>query len=51
MRLEKRNQKARAARNKANIASVTKEMAKPPMAESARIKTDKHNKPGDGEPE
>ena len=43
MRNKKNDKKAKEASDKAIIASVTEEMAQPRMAESAKIKTDKHN--------
>jgi hypothetical protein len=49
MRHKNKGKKTRAAPNKAFIASITNEMAQPRMTESARLKTDKHIKPCDGE--
>ena len=50
MRNKKNDKKDREASNKAFIASVTEEMARPRMAESAKIKTDKQINATDGEP-
>ena len=49
MRHKHKGKKAKAAPNKATIASVTREMAQPRMTQSVHIKTDKQIKPGDGE--
>jgi hypothetical protein len=43
-----KGKKARAASNKAIMASVTKEMAKPRMTQSVQIKIDKQIKVRDG---
>ena len=50
MRNNKNDKKAKEASDKAIIASVTEEMARPRMAESAKIKTDKQIIATDGEP-
>jgi hypothetical protein len=44
MRNKKKDKKAKEASNKAVIASVTEEMARPRMAKSAQLKTDKQIK-------
>ena len=50
MRKKKNDKKAKQASDKAIIASVTEEMARPRMAESAKIETDKQINATDGEP-
>jgi hypothetical protein len=50
MRNKKKDRKIIVASNNVLLASVTKEMAKPRMAVSVQIKTDKRNRPRDREP-
>jgi len=50
MRNKKRDTEAKIAIDKILLASVTKELALPRMAHSARIKTDRLIKPKDGQP-
>jgi hypothetical protein len=50
MHNKKTERKAKIASNKALLASVTKGMAQPRMAQSARTKTEKQIKPNDSEP-
>jgi hypothetical protein len=50
MRNKKKDKKAKEASDKAVIASVTEEMARPRMAESAQIQNDKQINAKDGKP-
>jgi hypothetical protein len=49
MNNKKTARKAKIASNKVLLASVTKEMARPRMTQSAQIKAEKQTKPRDGE--
>jgi hypothetical protein len=48
MRYKNKSEKGKAADDKAIIASVTREMSRPRMTESARIKLDKQIRSKDG---
>lgn len=50
MRNKKKGKKAEAASNKAIMASVTKEMAQPRVAESAQVAADEQTKKRRGKP-
>ena len=50
MRNNKNDKKAKEASDKAIIASVTEEMARPRMAESAKLKADKQINARGGKP-